>query len=391
MPSGRSSVDHPNSAGHPPADRLPAFIFLKNETAPLRIAALTVLDRLIVAIHRAGAGPISIVTTTPLPALDRSRALGIAFEVIPTAPKLESPALVTSTSLLVQPADVRRCLGARSAILANDGAPLPIGVVESIPDPSETAILSQLSRRPSFQSDGVACPVVDPASARSAERALWSSMTSSADGFVDKAFNRPCGRPLSKMLIHTAVTPNMVSITSILVGVVSAFFFANGHYHATVFGALLFQLSAIIDCVDGEIARVVFKESPLGKWIDLAGDQIVHISVFAGIALGISRVSASSSVLWLGVSAVLGALLSFFVILRGMRSPSGPGTLLKRLIDAATNRDFSVLVLILACFGNLDLFLWMAAIGSHIFWLAALSIQFASARPKNAASLKPGI
>ena len=94
---------------------------------------------------------------------------------------------------------------------------------------------------------------------------LWASLTSASDGFVDKVFNRPCGRPLSKLLIHTPVSPNMVSVASILTGVVSAIFFASGQFITGIVGALLFQLSAIVDCVDGDIARVLFKESRLGK------------------------------------------------------------------------------------------------------------------------------
>lgn len=78
-----------------------------------------------------------------------------------------------------------------------------------------------------------------------------------------------------------------------------------------------------------------------------------------------------------------GALISFAVVVRGMRQRSREHTLWQRLIDAATNRDFSVLVLVLACWNELGWFLWLAAVGSHLFWVAALGLQLhpGSGRP----------
>jgi hypothetical protein len=56
---------------------------------------------------------------------------------------------------------------------------------------------------------------------------------------------------------------------------------------------------------------------------------------------------------------------------------------LQRLLDAATNRDFSVLVFCLAVLGQLELFLWVTAIGTHVFWITALTLQLA-VRPTEA-------
>ena len=40
---------------------LPAVLHCEPATGPLRVAALTLLDRLLVAVHRAGCGPIRVV------------------------------------------------------------------------------------------------------------------------------------------------------------------------------------------------------------------------------------------------------------------------------------------------------------------------------------------
>jgi phosphatidylglycerophosphate synthase len=354
---------------------LPALIFFDEQTGGLRVAALTLLDRLVVTAHRAGAGPITVVAPEAPSGLQRTTALGIPLRVTPNPPARNGAALVACSNLLVQTADVRALLRHGGRLATGRGSPLPIGVLP----PGDTSWEHSLNGLPIRAAKGVACRVADADTARQAENALWASLTSSSDGLVDRAFNRPCGRPLSKFLVHTPITPNAVTLASIAIGLVAAWFFAIGTYAAVVFAAILFQLSTIVDCVDGDLARSLFKESPFGKWLDLGGDQVVHVAVFAAIAVGLVQSGQSPYGLWLGLSAVLGALLSFAVVVQGLRHPANHGNgLLSKLIDSATNRDFSVLILMLAGVGRLGWFLWMTAIGSHLFWMTALALQLSS-------------
>lgn len=351
---------------------LPAVIFCDPATAPLRVAALTMLDRLLVAVHRAGCGPIHVVCSGELPELKRARAWKIEFLQCATAPSLDGPALVATTGALFTKADAERLHAGGGRLHAADGTPLPAGVVPRFTEDWRR----DLESLPPLRALSVALPVTDAASARAAERALWKSLTSSADGFVDRHFNRPVGRVLSKLLVHTPVTPNQISVVATLIGVFSAYGFAVGHWKAATVGAVLLQLSAIIDCVDGDVARAVFKESPLGKWLDLVGDQVVHISVFVAVGVGLWRAGTEAPVLWLATSAGIGVVLSFLVVLRGLLKPElQKNTALQKLIDATTNRDFSVLLFALALANRLEWFLWLAAVGVHVFWLLALSLQ----------------
>lgn len=349
--------------------------------ANIRIAALTVLDRLVVALHRAGAGPIILAGNVPRHAIQRATALGIAVETSPALPPLPSPALLAQGNVLVTAADVRACLRHSARLIDETGAELPVGFTLA----PGAEISSALKSAPTVRATGPACVVADAAMAKAAEASLWASLTSSSDGLVDRWFNRPVGRQLlSKALIHTPVTPNAISIASVLIGLAAAWLFAQGDRSSVLIAAILFQVSAVVDCVDGDIARMMFRESPLGKWIDLVGDQVVHIAVFAGIALGVHRAQSAPEMLWLGLSAVLGAALSFAVVLRGMTASGKSNGPLQRLIDAATNRDFSVIVLLLAAVGRVDWFVWLAAIGSHAFWIAALLLQLRTT-PREAA------
>lgn len=381
----------------PVSSSLPAVLFCDPATASLRVVALTLLDRLVVAAHRAGCAPIFVVTAGELPDLRRSRALGVAVSVVRKLPELAGPALVADTRQLVQAGDLRELMKQGGRLAARDGSLLPAGVISgarlaeppvlvTLPGSSESRapqaaeLDAALSALPVVTAQGVAASVTGAESARAAGEALWRSLSSSSDGVVDRWFNRPVGRRLlSRWLVHTPVTPNQVSVAATLLGAVAGGMFAVGRPGVSVAAAVLFQLSAIVDCVDGDVARAVFKESPLGKWLDLVGDQVVHGAVFAGIAVGLWR-SGTGPFLWLGASAVLGGLIAFAVVLRGMKAGGAGGHALQRLIDASTNRDFSVLVLALACLGRLEWFLWLAAVGSHVFWLTALSLQFVGPR-----------
>jgi len=351
-----------------------AVIFCEADSASQSVAGLGVLDRLLVAVNRAGATEITVVSNTPVPRLKRAPALAVAFKTASQPPESRGPVLVLSTGVLVQAADLKRVIEQRGRLVTADGTPLPVGLLTSV---SAAPLEAQLANLPVVAATGVAEIIEDSASAASATRKLWASLTSATDGLVDKHFNRPVGRALfSRLLIHTPISPNQVSIAATLLGLLAAACFAGGSAHYAIWGAILLQLSAIVDCVDGDLARVLFKESPLGKWLDIVGDQIVHIGVFVCIGIGLYRAGSEAPVLSLAASAAVGVVLSFIIVMRGLLLPeSQRNSRLQELIDATTNRDFSVLLLLLALAGKLEWFLWITAIGVHVFWVLALSLQ----------------
>jgi phosphatidylglycerophosphate synthase len=352
--------------------KTPAVLVCDARTGSLEIAGLTVLDRLVVTAHRAGCAPI-LVLGEGLPSLARATALGISVTQATdgSAFQVTSEPILIEHSVVVEGRDLENVIAQNGQLVSQEGLPLPVRMTGA-------------NRKP-VVAGNVATVIVDELSAADAERKLWTSLTSTADGLVDRFFNRPLGRPLSKLLVRTPISPNQVSVISILIGVASAWFFARGDF---VTGAIVFQLCAIIDCVDGDLARALFKQSRLGKWLDLGGDQIVHFSVFAAIGIGLARLDPTIPALALGASAALGVLLCFAVIVRALRQPVAQRSpLLNRLLDATANRDFSVLLLALAILGRMDLFLWMAGIGIHVFWLAMFVLQTGRTTPMSRAAV----
>jgi hypothetical protein len=98
----------------------------------------------------------------------------------------------------------------------------------------------------------------------------------------------------------------------------------------------------------------------------------------------VARTNPATPALLLGISAAIGVILCLAVLLRGMRIAADRQYLFSKLVDAAANRDFSLLLLVLALLGKMELFLWMAGIGIHFFWLAMLLSQLQPVRNRPA-------
>jgi phosphatidylglycerophosphate synthase len=205
-----------------------------------------------------------------------------------------------------------------------------------------------------------------------AESTLLRSLKGGLEGFVDRYFNRKCSKWLTLGLLRTPLTPNGVTVLATLVGLLAAAAFAMGSYAAGVIGALLFQLSAILDCCDGEVARLKFLESPFGEQLDVALDNVVHIGLYAGMAWAASQSGWGAFAWLLGGLATLGNLAAFVVVQKATRRkaglPSGPRHRVEGLLNRLVSRDFSVIILVLALIGHVEWFLVMTAVGSNVFW-----------------------
>ena len=93
---------------------------------------------------------------------------------------------------------------------------------------------------------------------------------------IDRIFYRPIGFRIARMLRGTGITPNMVTVVSIFVGAAVGFFFYHDDLIYNVCGILLLVCANILDCVDGQLARLTGIKSAIGRILDgFAGDIIV--------------------------------------------------------------------------------------------------------------------
>ena len=205
-----------------------------------------------------------------------------------------------------------------------------------------------------------------------AERQLLRSLKGGLEGFVDRHFNRRCSRWITRWLVRTPLTPNGVTVLSTVIGILAAVAFGVGGYAAGIIGALLFQLSAILDCCDGEVARLKFMESAFGERLDVILDNVVHIALYTGIGWAAYKSGWGTFALALAGLAVLGNAAAFAVVQRAFKVRDALDTDRRRRVEAILNRlvsrDFSVLILAFALVGHVEWFLPLAAIGSNLFW-----------------------
>ncbi len=78
------------------------------------------------------------------------------------------------------------------------------------------------------------------------------------------------------------VSPNWITFVSLLFGLGGCYAFACSWW---ITGAILYQVSFTLDCVDGRIARLRKLSSPIGAWWDGFVNHVVYVACVAGIVL----------------------------------------------------------------------------------------------------------
>jgi phosphatidylglycerophosphate synthase len=121
---------------------------------------------------------------------------------------------------------------------------------------------------------------------------------------IDVWVHRPPAYVLARMLLPTPVSPNLVTIGSIILGCAAgAAIFAGFPWHLQAAGVLIFS-SAVLDCCDGQLARLRKSSSAFGRMLDGVADLVVSTVVVGGGAWLVLR--KYHDPLWLlGVASVL--------------------------------------------------------------------------------------
>jgi phosphatidylglycerophosphate synthase len=231
-------------------------------------------------------------------------------------------------------------------------------------------LIAELGRRPRVASAGDPAgrfPLVGADGTKAAEAWLLQSLIKDTEGFMSRHVERRISLAITRRLVATSITPNAMTLVSLAVGLLGAPFFLSADPLLQVTGSLLFLTHSILDGCDGELARLKFLESPGGARLDFWGDNLVHVAVFASMAIGWSMATDATWPLLLGALAVTGTAAAAVLVSR--RSAAAPTASTARLAEAVANRDFIYLVVLLACFGRAHWFLIPVALGTPIFML----------------------
>lgn len=214
-------------------------------------------------------------------------------------------------------------------------------------------------------------------SAREAEEKLLNYNKNHHHQFMDIWFNSIFSRYISAKLVQTPLTPNMLTLFGLLIGLWAGWCFAQGNYISNVAGGILLALTAIWDCCDGDVARLKLMESDFGETLDTACDNIINVFIFTGMMLGVAKTQGWMQALIPFIMLVVGGSLIFVLIYfpKGGKGSFFKDSWMYDVIQVLASRNFIYVIFVFAISNHLDWFLWLAGIGSLIFALALFIVK----------------
>ncbi len=248
-----------------------------------KIAGLTVGERLLLALSFEGVGRVAFIGDGPRPV--SSRADIEIFDADSDIPPDEPFWLLTSDTVFDR------------SMLREGNEPdpdLPLRLLDPpawkavVEDPAGWLALTDPGR--AKEGSRFAIRITDRAMARAAQRALLLSLIKPVDGFVSRHINRKISLAITKHLVRTGLSPNHLTVFIMILGVASGVFAALAEpWWMLVIAGFLFQAQSVLDGCDGEIARITYRFSYTGQWMDTIGDDLTNWAFTLGLAIGQAR------------------------------------------------------------------------------------------------------
>ena len=139
-----------------------------------------------------------------------------------------------------------------------------------------------------------------------AQKKFVRSLSKSEDGIISKGLNRKISTFISGYLVNTPITPNIISFIILFLAIPTFFLLASGIYPWLIFGGLLIQFMSILDGCDGELARLKFKESKWGGFLDANLDKYIDTAVVSGMALGYLKITGNYWIIPISLFIIFG-------------------------------------------------------------------------------------
>jgi phosphatidylglycerophosphate synthase len=143
----------------------------------------------------------------------------------------------------------------------------------------------------------------------------------SHDTWIHRGVRAAVVRPLAR----TPVTPNQITTLRLATGLAAAAALAVGTVGWRDAGAGLFLASALLDRVDGDLARFTGKTTPWGHTYDLISDAACNMLVLVGLGIGLRGGPFGLWALPMGVVAGAAVGVILWEVMR-MEALGGPRT-----------------------------------------------------------------
>jgi phosphatidylglycerophosphate synthase len=284
---------------------LSQFVVLADESAHWRIAGLTQLERVLLALNEFAASTASqaevsvVVFWKPDLSLDRQRQFNdprlIRIRCTDSLSAARSGAILLSTHLFIE----------------RDGISKALAYVPSIEQPVVQSLESwrELSRNLATRRERNLSYLNAPSDVPACESRFLRGAGKSQDGLVSRFLNRPISRVVTRFLLRFPISPTAWTVGIFLLPLAAFVFLLRGDYVGVLAGAFIFQLYSILDGCDGEIARAKYLESARGGRIDDLLDMLGSVLFVIGLGMGLSR-SLGSVYRWEGMACAAVILLN---------------------------------------------------------------------------------
>ena len=115
-------------------------------------------------------------------------------------------------------------------------------------------------------------------------REIYRASTKNRDIFFNRYIARPAAVPLIWVLQNSRVTPNQVTVGSFILALAACFMFVIlPGYWGLLASVLMLEASYVLDCVDGQLARLKGQSSKVGALFDFLMDELKAFFFLAAI------------------------------------------------------------------------------------------------------------
>ncbi|MCP4445217.1 MAG: CDP-alcohol phosphatidyltransferase family protein [Myxococcales bacterium] len=152
----------------------------------------------------------------------------------------------------------------------------------------------------------------DAADAGRAESYLYGQIRKSVelDGVIAYYVMRPLARVFTRILLNTSVSPNQATLSALAFGIGAAICAGIGGATYVALAGILYWFGGVLDCIDGELARMRLQSSKIGEWLDSMVDEFSTVSLIAGIGIGLSRDGYGDHWMMLGFAGAAVAIMT---------------------------------------------------------------------------------
>lgn len=244
-----------------------ALILASSPLADVRIAGLSARERAIRVARRVGATKIDVVDRLePRP----GALLIIRADQLVHTPLVQPLVAHGGTAIAVGPdgAYAGAILLADGSAATGDDAALAATIAAKVPH-------GEIAR----------APIATPDERKAAHKLLYRILIKPQDNAITRYLYRPVSFPLTKLLAHTPITPNQISVLVAIFVALGCYLTAHASHLYAFLGTATVLFASYLDCCDGEIARLKLLSSKIGAWLDTIVDECSSIGYMA--ALGI--------------------------------------------------------------------------------------------------------